>query len=74
MTNPQQTLSSMVNRIGSLISLSVLSLLVYKNARDFYAYFYFFFDSFCDLLVIQQRVVQPPYVGVFNSFSPVIDI
>ena len=28
------------------------------------------FDFFCDLLVIQQRVVQPPYVGFFNSFSP----
>ena len=25
-------------------------------------------------LVIQQCVVQPPYVGIFNSFSPVIDI
>jgi len=23
---------------------------------------FFFFDFFCDLLVIQQRVVQPPYV------------
>ena len=33
-----------------------------------------FFEFFCDLLVIQQRVVQPPYVGIFNSFSPVIDI
>ena len=33
-----------------------------------------FFDFFCDLLVIQQRVVQPPYVGIFNSFSPVIDV
>ena len=40
----------------------------------FYAYFYFFSDFFCDLLVIQQRVVQPPYVGIFNSFSPVIEI
>ena len=40
----------------------------------FYANFYFFFDFFCDLLVIQQRVVQPPYVGIFNSFSPVIEI
>ena len=27
-----------------------------------------------DLLVIQHCVVQPPYVGIFNSFSPVIDI
>ena len=27
----------------------------------FYANFDFFFDFFCDLLVIQQRVVQPPY-------------
>ena len=33
-----------------------------------------FFDFFCDLLVIQQRVVQPPYVGIFNSFSSVIEI
>ena len=33
-----------------------------------------YFDFFCDLLVIQQRVVQPPYVGIFNSFSPVIEI
>ena len=24
--------------------------------------------------VIQQRAVQPPYVGIFNSFSPVIEI
>ena len=32
------------------------------------------FDFFCDLLVIQQRVVQPPYVGIFNIFSPVIEI
>jgi len=40
----------------------------------FYAIFDFFFYFFCDLLVIQQRVVQPPYVGIFNSFSPVIEI
>ena len=40
----------------------------------FYAYFDLSFDFFCDLLVIQQRVVQPPYVGSFNSFSPVIEI
>ena len=33
-----------------------------------------FFYFFCDLLVIQQRVVQPPYVGIFNSFSPLIEI
>ena len=25
------------------------------------------------LLVIQQHVVQPPYVGILNSFSPVIE-
>ena len=25
-------------------------------------------------VVMQKRVVQPPYVGVFNSFSPVIEI
>ena len=41
---------------------------------SFYAYFNFFFDFFCDLLVIQKCVVQPPYVGIFNSFSPVIEI
>jgi len=35
----------------------------------FYAYFDFSFDFFCDLLVIQQCVVQPPYVGIFNIFS-----
>ena len=33
-----------------------------------------FFNFFCDLLVIQQRGVQPPYGGIFNSFSPVIEI
>ena len=33
-----------------------------------------FFYFFCDLLVIQQHVVHPPYVGIFNSFSPVIEI
>ena len=40
----------------------------------FYAYFNFFLDFFCDLLVIQQRVVQPSYVGIFNRFSPVTEI
>ena len=33
-----------------------------------------FLIFFCDLLVIQQRVVQPPYVGIFSSLSPVIEI
>ena len=33
-----------------------------------------FFDFFCDLLVIQQCVVQPPDVGNFNSFSPINEI
>ena len=33
-----------------------------------------FFYFFCDLLVIQKCVVQPPYVGILNSFSPVIEI
>ena len=33
-----------------------------------------FFYFFCDLLVIQQHVLQPPYGGIFNSFSPVIEI
>ena len=27
-----------------------------------------------DLLVIQKHVVQPPYVGIFNSVSPLIEI
>ena len=27
-----------------------------------------------DLLVSQQLVVQPPYVGIFDSISPVIEI
>ena len=40
----------------------------------FYAFFDFFFEFFCDLLVIQQRVVQPPYVGIFNNFSPVFEM
>ena len=35
---------------------------------------FFFFGFFCDLLVIQQRVVKPPYIGIFNSFSPVIEL
>ena len=26
------------------------------------------------MFFIQQRVVQPPYVGFFNTFSPVIEI
>ena len=33
-----------------------------------------FLIFFCDLLVIQQHIVQPPYVIIFNSFSPVIEI
>ena len=45
-----------------------------KFSKNLYAYFYFSFDFFCDLFVIQQRVVQPPFVGVFNIFSPVIEI
>ena len=31
-------------------------------------------SSSSDFLVIQQRVFQPPYVGIFNRFSPVIEI
>ena len=30
--------------------------------------FYAYFDFFCDLLVIQKCVVQPPYGCIFNSF------
>ena len=33
-----------------------------------------FFYFFCDLLVIQKCVVQPPYVGIFNGISTVIEI
>ena len=47
---------------------------VFSFSFVLYANFVFFFDFFCDLLVIQQRVVQPPYVGIFNSLSPVIEI
>ena len=42
----------------SLVSMHILS---------------FFFNFFCDLLVIQQCVVQPPYVGILNTFSPLIE-
>ena len=34
----------------------------------------FLISFLCDLLVIQKCVVQPPHVGIFNSFSPVIEI
>ena len=34
------------------------------------AYFDFFFDFFCELLVIQNCVIYPPYVCIFNSFFP----
>ena len=33
-----------------------------------FIHFYVFFDFFCDLLVIQQRVVQPLYVGILVVF------
>ena len=58
---------------ASYIYPQVLGCCVFIFIR-FYANFDFFFDFFCDLLVIQQGVVQPPYVGIFNSFSPVIEI
>ena len=51
----------------------VLGCCVYIFIR-FFACFDFFFDFFCDVLVIQQRVVQPPYVGIFNNYSLVIEI
>ena len=54
-----------VRKCSSFILLQVV---------DQFSHFDFFFDLFCDLLVIQQRVVQPPYVGIFNTFSPVIEI
>ena len=34
----------------------------------------FLISSVIYSVVIQQLVVQPPYVGIFNSFSPVIVI
>ena len=40
--------------------------------HSFLCVFCFLFDFFCDLLVIQQRVVQPPNVGIFNRFSAVL--
>ena len=33
-----------------------------------------FFISSVICWLFRKRVVQPPYVGIFNSFSPVIDI
>ena len=33
-----------------------------------------FFYFFCDLLIGQQRFGQPAYVGIFTSFSLLIDI
>ena len=33
-----------------------------------------FFNFSCNLLVIQKRVVQPPYACIFNSFCPVVDV
>ena len=39
-----------------------------------FSFVYAYFDFFCDLLVIQYRVVQPPYAGISNSFSPVTEI
>ena len=42
-----------------------------------YIYIYIFESLFLCIvlfsLVIQKCVVQPPYVGIFNSFSPVIE-
>ena len=65
----------------SLVSFFFFNFILFLNFTwflfifiSFYANFDFFFDFFGDLLVIQQRVVQPPYVGIFNSFSPVIEI
>ena len=39
--------------------------IVFSFSFHFYAYFDFFFDFYCGLLVIQQCVVQLPYVGIF---------
>ena len=60
--------------LALLIVSHRLSVIVFSFSLLLHAYFDFFFDFFCDLLVIQKRVVQPPYVGFFNSFSPVIEI
>ena len=35
---------------------------------------FWFFKCLLDLFFIQSSIVQPPYVGIFNSFSPVIEI
>ena len=42
--------------------------------HSFLCIFWVLFYFFCDLLVIQQHVVQLPYAGIFNSFSLVNDI
>jgi len=60
--------------LGLLLQCPTGFVLLCFHFHSFLCKFFFFFDFFCDLLVIQQCAVQPPYVGIFNSFSPVIEI
>ena len=54
--------------LALLIVSHRLSVIVFSFSLLLHAYFDFFFDFFCDLLVIQKRVVQPPYVGILIVF------
>ena len=65
MNFPLSTAFTVSNRFWVVVfSFSFVSMYIFIS----------FLIFFCDLLVIQQRVVQPPYVGIFNSFSPEIEI
>ena len=48
--------------------------LLFFHFNFFLCIFWFIFYLFCDTLVNQKCVVQPPYVGIFNIFSSAIDI
>ena len=80
-----QLFTSRGQRIGVSASTSVLPMntAFTESHRFWVVMFSFSFVSMhilisslisSDLLVIQQLVVQPPYVGIFDSISPVIEI